>query len=85
MNRDMTTTGPNAAPSRVPERRRLTNAVVTLLSIGNSGEEMVLARELANIERCSDRPDIIRETPWHSSLLSFGHVDVRQDQNQRLA
>jgi hypothetical protein len=56
MNRDITTTGPNVAPSRVPERRRLTNAVVTLLSIGNSGEEMLLARELADIERCRGRP-----------------------------
>jgi hypothetical protein len=79
MNRDMTTTGPNAAPSRVPERRRLTNAVVTLLSIGNSGEEMVLARELANIERCSDRPDIIRETIEKGDVVLAAYRSVIND------
>jgi hypothetical protein len=79
MNRDITTTGPNAAPSRVPERRRLTNAVVTLLSIGNSGEEMVLARELANIERCSDRPDIIRETIEKGDVVLAAHRSAIND------
>jgi hypothetical protein len=79
MNRDITTTGPNVAPSRVPERRRLTNAVVTLLSIGNSGEEMLLARELADIERCRGRPDIIRETIEKGDVVHAAHRSAIND------
>jgi hypothetical protein len=79
MSSDITTTGRNVAPSRVAERRRLTKAVVTLLSIGNSGEEMLLARELADIERCRGGPDIIRETIEKGDLVLAAHRTVIND------
>ena len=79
MSSDITTTGPNVAPSRVPERRRLTNAVVTLFSIGNSGEEMLLARELADIERCRGRPDIIRKTIEKGDVVLAAHRSAIND------
>jgi hypothetical protein len=83
MSSDITTTGPNVAPSRVPERRRLTNVVVTFLSIGNSGEEMLLARELADIERCIERcrgrPDIIREMIEKGDVVLAAHRSAIND------
>jgi hypothetical protein len=89
MSSDITTTGPNVAPSRVPERRRLTNAVVTLFSIGNSGEEMLLARELADIERYRGviRPfaswaagrDIIRKTIERGDVVLAAHRSTIND------